>query len=64
MSRKIPSSPVLVALLIASAVIATTVRVAVRVTFVAPGIQLELGTKPVIPEGSNCYLQEYEVICV
>ncbi len=64
MSRKIPSAPVLVALLIASAVIAATVRVAVRVTFVAPGVTLEPGVEPVIQEGSNCYLQGYEVICV
>ncbi len=64
MGIKIPSSPVLVVLLIASAVIAATVRVAVRVTFVAPGIQLELGTEPVIPEGSNCYLEEREVLCI
>lgn len=64
MGRKIPSSPVLVALLIASAVLAATVRVAVRVTFVAPGVTLEPGVEPVIQEGSNCYLQEHEVICV
>lgn len=64
MGIKIPSSPVLVALLIASAVLAATARVAVRVTFVAPGIQLELGTEPVIPEHSNCYIEGPDVICV
>jgi len=61
--RKIPKRLLLYALVYVL-VVAATVTVRVQVTFVQPGVLLEPGVEPVIQEGSNCYLEGTEVICI